>query len=326
MKRIVLIYRNRVEGANSIEELFDTLAEELRQKFTVVKYHMGELSNLPRDIFNLRKLNPDIYHITGDVHYMACFLPKNKTMLTIHDIHHYNYTMRGFKKLIYKWLYLTLPLRSISCLSTISTATKQVLEQQFNLSVRVHVIDNCYNKTLFVAKLKEFNSAEPVILHLGTKANKNLPNLIAALKGLKCRLVIIGRLSDDQLALLTDSQINYTNLLNLTLAEIYDNYVQADLVAFASLSEGFGLPIIEAQAVGRPVITSSFAPMSNVAGGAACLIDPYSIEEIRAGVVQIILDKKYREQLVVGGFENVKRYSPSSTAEQYAKLYLSMLE
>lgn len=324
--KIVLIYRNRVEGANSIEELFDTLAEELKKKFTVIKYQMGTLANLPRDILYLRKLKPDIYHITGDVHYVACFLPKRKTMLTIHDIHYYNYTMRGLKKLIYKWLYLTLPLRSISCLSTISAATKQVLDQQFNVRIPVHVINNCYNKTLFVAKAKEFSSIEPVILHLGTKANKNLPNLIAALKGLQCRLVIIGRLNEEQLKLLADSQINYTNQLNLTLLEIYNNYVQADLVAFASLSEGFGLPIIEAQAVGRPVITSNFAPMCDVAGNAACLIDPYSVDDIRSGIVKIILDKNYREQLIENGFENVQRYSPHSTAEHYAELYLGMLE
>ena len=326
MKKIVLIYRNRVEGANSIEELFDTLAEELQKKFTVVKYQMRSVSYLPWDIFNLRKLNPDIYHITGDVHYMACFLPKHNTMLTIHDIHYYSHTMRGFKKLIYKWLYLTLPLRSICCLSTISTATKQVLEQQFCLRAPAHVISNCYNKTLFVAKSKEFNSVEPVILHIGTKANKNLPNLIAALNGIKCNLVIIGRLNAEQVQLLVDNKINYINLLNLTLLEIYNNYVKADLVAFASLSEGFGLPIIEAQAVGRPVITSNFAPMSSVAGEAACLIDPYSITEIRNGVLKIIADESYRNQLIVAGFNNIQRYSPRSTAEQYTQLYLSMLE
>lgn len=323
--KLVLIYRNRVEGANSIEELFHTLALELRKKFEVIEYQMGSRSNLLRDIFNIRQLNADVYHITGDVHYVACFLPKCKTMLTIHDIHHYNYTMRGFKKFIYKWLYLALPLKSISCLSTISIATKKVLEQQFNLDIPVHVIANCYNQEVFIAQPKEFNHIAPIILQLGTKANKNLPNLIAALKGIPCQLVIIGRLSTQQLQLLADNQINYTNLFNLSLLEIYNNYVQADLVAFVSLSEGFGLPILEAQAVGRPVITSNFDPMMSVASGAAHLVDPSSIAEIRIGIFKIINDAEYREQLIRAGFENVKLYSPSSTAQQYADLYVSML-
>lgn len=323
--RLVLIYRNRVEGANSIEELFHTLAHELRKKFEVIEYQMGARSNLLRDIFNIRQLNADIYHITGDVHYVACFLPKRKTMLTIHDIHHYNYTLRGIKKLIYKWLYLTLPLKSISCLSTISIATKQVLEQQFSLDIPVNMISNCYNQELFVAQAKVFNHAAPVILQIGTAVNKNLPNLIVALKDIPCQLVIIGRLSSLQLELLKEHKINYTNLLNLTLLEVYNNYVRADLVAFVSLSEGFGLPIIEAQAVGRPVITSNFDPMQSVAGGAACLVDPSSVAEIRTGIFKIINDAEYREQLIHAGFENVKLYSPSSTAQQYADLYVSML-
>ncbi len=324
--KLVLIYRNRVDGANSIEELFHTLAQEFRKRFEVIEYQMGTRSNLLRDVFNLRRLKADVYHVTGDVHYVACFLPKRKTVLTIHDIHHYNYTLHGFKKLIYKWLYLTIPLRSICCLSTISEATKQVLEQQFSLGVSVNVINNCYNKTLFVAKHKDFNSAEPVILHLGTKANKNLPNLITSLTGIKCKLMVIGRLNPELIQLLADNQINYTNLFNLSLLEIYNNYVQADLVAFVSLSEGFGMPIIESQAVGRAVITSNFDPMLSVAGTAACLVDPYSVAEIRVVILKIINDAKYREQLIAAGFENVQRYSPQNTAEQYSKLYLSILE
>ena len=58
-------------------------------------------------------------------------------------------------------------------------------------------------------------------------------------------------------------------------------YKDADLISFPSTFEGFGMPIIEGQAVGRPVITSNIEPMVSVAADAAILVDPFNIESIR---------------------------------------------
>jgi glycosyltransferase involved in cell wall biosynthesis len=66
--------------------------------------------------------------------------------------------------------------------------------------------------------------------------------------------------------------------------------------------------------------------MMSVAGDAACLVDPSSVVEIHAGILKLITNDQYREQLIKAGFENVKFYSPHNTAEQYAQLYLSLLE
>jgi len=70
----------------------------------------------------------------------------------------------------------------------------------------------------------------------------------------------------------------------LTDAELVEAYRRCDMVVFASLYEGFGLPILEAQAMGRPVITSNFGAMREAAGDGALLVDPYSVESIRDAV------------------------------------------
>jgi glycosyltransferase involved in cell wall biosynthesis len=93
------------------------------------------------------------------------------------------------------------------------------------------------------------------------------------------------------------------------------------MVLFASTYEGFGLPIIEAQATGRPVVTSRVTAMPEVAGDGACLVDPYDVASIRSGVLRVLGDRGYRDSLVHRGFENVRRFEPGRIAAQYARLY-----
>ena len=97
------------------------------------------------------------------------------------------------------------------------------------------------------------------------------------------------------------------------------------MVVFVSTYEGFGLPILEGNAVGRPVITSNISSMPEVAGDAACLVNPFDEAEIRNGVLKVIKESSYRQELVAKGLINVKRFRPEEIAKQYAELYKDII-
>ena len=124
----------------------------------------------------------------------------------------------------------------------------------------------------------------------------------------------------------TQQKINFTNKFNLTREDIYTEYINCDIVAFISLHEGFGLPIIEANAIGRAVITSNLSSMPEVAKNAALLVDPYKIEEITAGLIKLIDDDGYRNDLINKGYQNAQNYTPNSIANKYKNLYQSLVK
>ena len=130
-----------------------------------------------------------------------------------------------------------------------------------------------------------------------------------------------GKLKDEKTKGLKDKGLQVRELGRLTDEELVQAYRRCDIVVFASLYEGFGLPILEAQATGRPVITSNFGAMREAAGDGALLVDPYSVESIRAAILRIKNEPTLREELVRKGWENVEKFRPEAVAALYAELY-----
>lgn len=85
------------------------------------------------------------------------------------------------------------------------------------------------------------------------------------------------------------------------------------------------MPIIEAQAIGRPVVTSNLSPMCDIAKNSALLVDPYDVSSIRAGIERVITDSSFRSTLVQRGLENASRFSAPQITEQYLALYHNLL-
>lgn len=325
--KVVLFFRRRREAANySIEGSFDIMTRAFPDGvgFQLEKYTLSHLSNglLPRirGVLEARANQGDVNHVTGDVHYLVLGLPSNRTVLTIHDCG-FIYRKNPFIRRLLKWIWLDLPVRHCRFVTAVSEATKQdiVRFSRCNPS-KVHVIPTIV-ESFYRPSPKEFDTNCPRILHIGLAPNKNFERHIEALEGINCHLHIVGRLSPYHIGLLSNRQISYTNEYNISPSDMLKAYVQADVVLFASTFEGFGMPIIEGQSVGRVVVTSRVSSMPEVAGEGACLVDPYDVDSIRRGLRRVIDDTDYRQSLISAGFDNVKRFAPESVARQYENLY-----
>ncbi|RTL01178.1 MAG: glycosyltransferase [Proteobacteria bacterium] len=319
--KVVLIFRKKVVSGNSIEVLFSTISTELKKYVNVTHYIVGSKKDILKDIFQLRRLNADIYHITGDCHYLAIFLPKAKTILTIHDINHYLYNLTGLRKIIYKLIWISLPMRFAAKITTISSTTKDNLFcEASGYNKDIIVIPNCFSPLLHRSP-KEFNSECPVILQVGTAPHKNVSTLIEAIKDLSCKLVLIGKLSPELKQELVAGRVDFENYYGLDYDKLVNEYLKCDIVTFISLREGFGVPIIEAQAIGRVVITSNLEPMNSIAGSGAFIVDPYSVQSVRDAIIMAINDKEKRDHIVTNANNNVIGYSVDNVACQYHELY-----
>jgi glycosyltransferase involved in cell wall biosynthesis len=224
-------------------------------------------------------------------------------------------------------LFLDLPVKRLKYITAISEATKNEIIKYTNCAAeKIRLIENPLRENFLAETDKEFNSNCPTILQIGTAPNKNVINLVRALKDIKCRVKIIGRVDTELMNELKHNRIDFEQNFDLADAEIKDEYAKADIVAFCSTYEGFGLPVIEAQAMRTAVITSNISPLREVSGGAAMLVNPSNVSEIRKGILRLINDKIYRKNLLEKGLENAKRFEPKAIAGLYENLYQEMIK
>lgn len=97
----------------------------------------------------------------------------------------------------------------------------------------------------------------------------------------------------------------------------------AEVFLFPTFYEGFGLPILEAQSTGVSVVASNNSSILEVAGEGAILVDPRKPEQIAEAVQKIINDKNYKDNLLVKGLENVKRFSWEKCAEEISEILIN---
>lgn len=229
---------------------------------------------------------------------------------------------------------LTLPLALRRCarLIAISEATRTELEQRFPAARGRALVAAPAADARFAAEpaagdaetLARYGLAAPYLLVTGTlEPRKNLPRLIEAFGAIDpslrggWKLVLAGASgweTDETFA----SVARHRDLV-VTLGFVPDDelpalYRGAELFAYVSLYEGFGLPVLEAMQSGTAVLTSSVSSMPEVGGEAARYADPTDTGDIRRGLEELIGDPSLRERCVALGLERARRYSWDATA------------
>ena len=326
--KLSLILRNSHSGQFSIEAVFGSLlpylAKFLHTSTFILPYPSRGLWPRLKNALAARKHQGNVNHITGDVNYLALFLSPHKTIITIHDCEFINRN-KGIKRWVLFYVWLKWPVERARKVTAISNATKNDLIKLTRINQeKINVIYNPLTIPIANERTPSSNNI-PRVLHIGTKSNKNLERTINALSGLVFHLDVVGRLNVTQLNLLKSADLSYTNHVEVPNCKLIRLYQLVDVLCFASLSEGFGLPILEAQANGCPVLTSNCSSMPEVGSDSVHYVDPLNEVEIKEGVIKILSDKSYRDDLIKKGYENVKRFEPSVIANQYLEVYQSMM-
>jgi glycosyltransferase involved in cell wall biosynthesis len=328
MADITFFHRSVRNGGYSIQRIFSRLTVEIKKEYHIEEFYLPAhkadmVSVLNNLLFVYKHRNKNgINHISGDIHYCALALLTCKIVVTVHDIGLCD-IFTGFKRWCWNLLWVQ-SLKYVHKVVCVSENTKQeILKYIKQKKDQICVIPNPIFRE-FIFTPREFNVKQPRILHIGVKANKNIHRTILALSGINCHFRIIGELDEEIEILLMQNKIEFSNIYNISDDEILQEYIQSDIISFPSLFEGFGMPIIEGQAIGRVVLTSNLSPMKDVAGNGAYLVNPMDEQEIHDGFIELINNSLIREQLIEAGVKNIEKYQLKNIVKQYFDLYEQM--
>lgn len=180
-------------------------------------------------------------------------------------------------------------------------------------------------KETLQALREKYGLPERFLLFVGnTNPRKNLQRLIRAFDkakecGLAHQLIIAGEQGwkFDKAAVL-EGVVHKQDIRFIGFVpdeEMPALYSAASLFVFPTLYEGFGIPVLEAQSCGTPVLTSDCSSLPEVGGAGAVYVDPYSEQAICDGLLKLVNNSRLCEQLIEKGYENVKRFSWQKSAE-----------
>ena len=324
--------RKPITGRNfSTENFYYNLFKNFKHKKIEIKFKICPL--VSKGILNRIYLciwaffnQGNINHICGDINFISIFMSKKKTVNTFLDFYSMQ-RLKSLKKLIYKIFWIKIPFLKSESVITISNNTLRELNNYIDIKgkKKIHVIGISVSNN-FKKKLKKKISKTPKILVVGTSINKNISNIITSLKNIYCELILVGQLNDQIINELNLNNIKYRNLVSIKMKKLIYEYYNSDILLFPSNYEGFGVPILEAQTIGRPVITSNLEPMISIAGEGAFFVNPKKPKEISEAIKTIIKNEKLRLSKINKGFINVKRYKNSIILNEHLKVYKEVSE
>ncbi len=258
------------------------------------------------------------------------FLPSN-SVVTIHDLTHFQFPQHFGRRRV--WLAFRLLKRAVQQaghLIAVSQSTREALETflpeaKGKTTVIYHgVVDHfCPLPAEITEEFKRTTNLGRFLLYVGNaKPHKNLPRLLQAFAQVRARfqhveLVLLGVEPSALLNRMEGIRI-YPNVLEAHLVRWYN---ASEALISPSLTEGFGLPVLEAMACGTPVIASNVASLPEVVGDAALLVNPEDVEAFAQAIEQLLSDQERRHALREKGLKRARNFTWTEAAAQTLHVY-----
>jgi glycosyltransferase involved in cell wall biosynthesis len=239
----------------------------------------------------------------------------------------------------------------------VSRATQRDIENLFQIpSERVTVIPNALDERFLLAGRvsgqaqgaarkedvrlahERYGVHDPFLLYVGSaRPQKNLARLIEAFAAVKGELAGNPRFQNLKLLIIGDElseqpdlrhtvartrmskDVRFLGFVPLEILRIF--YQSAEVFVFPSLHEGFGLPPLEAMAMGTPVVTSNVSSLPEVVGEAAVTVHPENVFDIARGVLRALTDEALRDDLRARGRQQITRFSWDRSVDQLLEVY-----
>lgn len=286
--------------------------------------------------FVLRKHRPDVFLSPDGYLSLKTSVP---SIAVIHDINfeHYPEQLPPMVRSYYRHFFPKFA-RKADRIVTVSSFSKDDIAAKYgispeNIDVAYNGVSGMYYQRVDEQKMKEirneYTGGEEYFIFVGTlHPRKNLQRLLLAFDhfrnetGKEIKLLIVGRrmwwtedMEETYQSLVFKKEVVFTGRIDPP-GKLRDLVATALAMIYVPVFEGFGIPVIEAQAAGVPVVASNTSSLPEIAGDGALLCDPFSVDAIKQAMKKIINDHRLRNKLIQTGRKNAKRFSWEATADQ----------
>lgn len=286
-----------------------------------------------------RKNDFDIYFVTDPV--LSPFVKARKKIVVYHDIIYFEKDQerefKFFENLHHKFM-IPISAKYTDVNLCVSEFTESRVKELLNLKNTVVILEGVEKSFKIIKEkekveevIKKYKIKRPFLFYIGSLSpRKNVIRIIEAFckikKDIPHNLYLLGGYSwrDKEVLDLIDEVNDDGRIIRGGFIDEQDLpiiYNLAELYMFPSLYEGFGLPILEAQACGCPVLTSEISSMPEVAGDGAILVNPYEVDDIAKGMKKVLNDTELQKDLTKKGSQNIKRFSWEQCAKRVLKVF-----
>jgi glycosyltransferase involved in cell wall biosynthesis len=320
---------------------FELIPNHKKSDNYIINFLLLNLSKfLP--IFLRRYLSPLVFckdhFIFHSSYYRICYNVNAINIITVHD-----FIYEKHKNGLIKYLHILqkrVAIKKADHIVCVSHSTKNDLLYYYpnidinKISVIHNGVDISYrplNSCLFNLnslgidfKYKNF------ILYIGDRKSnyKNFNLVVESCKRLNLNLVLIGKNLEKCEQSFLSKTLNENSFVQLSLISnenLNIIYNSAFCLLYPSIYEGFGIPILEAQKAGCPVIASSNNAFKEIASNSAILLDNITATSIIDAILSLQIDKNLYKNLIYNGFDNASKYSWDKCYYEYKKIYTSLL-